>query len=137
MDQNSYLPVPDSRMPDTNSGALPSVQDAGTVSRAVPDNAPPFSAQAAPIAPQASGNPQVAPSIDPFAVTPKLVQQLSSVPPEANDVDVIEKEWVNHLKEITNRTADNPFIQQQEISRAKADYLKKRYNKDIKVSEGN
>lgn len=129
MDQNSFLPVPGSNTPQDNDGALES--SAPAVAPAIPSMAPPLD----PAAP-AQVPPAVAPA-DPFAVTPKLAQQISSIPPEANDVDVIEKEWVNHLKEIAARTATNPFIQQQEISRAKADYLKKRYNKDIKVSEGN
>ena len=62
--------------------------------------------------------------------------QIASLPQEANDVDLIEKEWVTHLKHIVDTYSDNPFRLQQEISMAKADYMKKRYSRDIKVREG-
>lgn len=65
----------------------------------------------------------------------QLQSQISSLPPEANDVDLIEKEWVLHLKYIVNQTSEDPYKQQAEISKAKADYMRKRYNKNIKVSE--
>lgn len=134
MDKNSYLPVPDSATPDIGvSSDMPQGPSLGAPQVAPPIDPATAGSMADPMAPT---GPSVGQAGDPFMVTPKLAQQISSVPPEANDVDVIEKEWVNHLKEIAARTADNPFIQQQEISRAKADYLKKRYNKDIKVSEG-
>lgn len=69
-------------------------------------------------------------------VSPDLQGQISSLPPEANDIDLIEKEWVTHLKYIVDQTSTNPYLQQQEISKAKADYMRKRYNKDVKVAEG-
>lgn len=65
-----------------------------------------------------------------------LQNKINSLPPEANDLDVIEKEWVNHLKEIVLHTTEDPYTQQAEISKAKADYMRKRYNKDIKIAEG-
>lgn len=65
-----------------------------------------------------------------------LQTQISSLPPEANDLDLIEKEWVTHLKYIVTQTSEDPFLQQAEISKAKADYMRKRYNKDVKISEG-
>ena len=135
MDQNSYLPVPDSPASDTGAGTQASEVPELNVPQIAPPLDPVLPTNSTAL-PQAPTGPVAGSGNDPFMVTPKLAQQLSSVPPEANDVDIIEKEWVNHLKEIAARTADNPFIQQQEISRAKADYLKKRYNKDIKVSEG-
>ena len=70
------------------------------------------------------------------AVTTQLQHQINSLPPEANELDLIEKEWVIHLKQIVNQTQDNPFLQQAEISKAKADYMRKRYNKKIKTTEG-
>lgn len=53
----------------------------------------------------------------------------------AEDADLIEKEWVTRAKMIVAKTKDDPREQNKEISKFKADYLKKRYNKDIKVSE--
>ncbi len=65
-----------------------------------------------------------------------IQDQISSLPPEANDIDLIEKEWVTHLKYIVSNTSEDPFTQQSEISKAKADYMRKRYNRDVKLSEG-
>lgn len=59
----------------------------------------------------------------------------TSTPEMADDVDLIEKEWVHKAKEIVARTKDDPRQQNQEMNRVKADYLKKRYDKDIKLDE--
>lgn len=66
----------------------------------------------------------------------RLKTQITSVPAEAKDVDIIEKEWVKYLEDIVMQTSHDPYTLQSEISKAKADYLKKRYNKDVKLSEG-
>ena len=50
----------------------------------------------------------------------------------AQDADLIEKEWVLKAKEIVARTHGDPYEQNSEINKIKADYIKKRYNKDIK-----
>lgn len=55
-------------------------------------------------------------------------------PPVADDVDVIEKEWVDKAKSIVNEHKHDPYNQEKETSRLQADYLKKRYGKDIKLS---
>lgn len=59
----------------------------------------------------------------------------ANAPDLADDVDVIEKEWVDKAKEIVNDTKDNPHKQNHSVSILKADYMKKRYGKDIKVPE--
>lgn len=56
-------------------------------------------------------------------------------PANADDTDLIEKEWVNKAKAIVMQTKDDPHTQSQQVTRFKADYLKKRYNKDIKISD--
>jgi hypothetical protein len=38
-------------------------------------------------------------------------------------------------KEIVARTKHDPYQQNKEVERVKADYLKKRFNKDVKVTE--
>jgi hypothetical protein len=52
----------------------------------------------------------------------------------ADDVDVIEKEWVSRAKKIATMTSNDPFIETQEIGKLKAAYMKKRFNKDVIVS---
>lgn len=61
---------------------------------------------------------------------------LGSTPQIADDTDLIEKEWVLKAKEIVERTHDDPYKQNEAIHRLKADYMKKRYSKDIKLSNG-
>jgi hypothetical protein len=60
---------------------------------------------------------------------------LPGMPTIADDTDLIEKEWVLKAKEIVERTKHDPYQQNKEVERIKADYLKKRYNKDVKVTE--
>lgn len=59
----------------------------------------------------------------------------SNTPAIADDVDLIEKVWVEKAKEIVDKTQDNPYLQNKAISEIKADYIKKRYNKDITKSD--
>jgi hypothetical protein len=47
----------------------------------------------------------------------------------------LDAEWVNKAKEIVERTHTDPYLQSKELSRIKAQYIKARYSKDIKVSE--
>lgn len=56
-------------------------------------------------------------------------------PQIAEDNDLIEQAWIDKAKAIVDRTREDPHQQNKEINRIKADYIKKRYNKDIKVSE--
>lgn len=49
----------------------------------------------------------------------------------ADDVDVIEKEWVDRAKKIISLTSDDPYVETKEIGKLKATYMKKRFNKDI------
>jgi hypothetical protein len=56
-------------------------------------------------------------------------------PAIAEDVDLIEKEWVDKAKDIVERTKHDPRAQSKEITKLRADYLKKRYNRDIKLQK--
>ncbi len=60
---------------------------------------------------------------------------LSVVPATADDRDLIEKEWVIKAKKIIMANRDNPHQQSKELTLFKADYMQKRYNKIIKLSE--
>jgi hypothetical protein len=52
----------------------------------------------------------------------------------ADEDDLIEKEWINKAKAIVERTRDDPHKQSQELTVVKADYMKQRYNKTVKVN---
>lgn len=81
--------------------------------------------------------PMTPPSAVPAAypIDPSAGQQPQASPMIADDNDLIEKEWVLKAKQIVASTKDDPYTQNKEMSKFKADYLKKRYNKDIKVEE--
>jgi hypothetical protein len=51
----------------------------------------------------------------------------------ADDADLIEKEWVSKAKAIVEQTKHDPYQQNQAMTKVKAEYLKKRYNKDLKL----
>lgn len=55
--------------------------------------------------------------------------------PSDDNSEELDQEWVNKAKSIVEQTKDDPFKESRELSKIKADYLKTRYNKHIKVSE--
>ena len=96
--------------------------------------------------PAATGNqasagfvsPSAVPSTQPVALPVQDDQSdpaAALTPPIADDVDLIEKEWVDKAKQIVERTKQDPYLQNEEMTKMKADYLKKRYNRDIKVTK--
>ena len=54
----------------------------------------------------------------------------------ASDDDLIEKEWVDKLKRIITLTKDDPYERARVIAQLQADYLKKRYNREMGQSNG-
>lgn len=54
---------------------------------------------------------------------------------KAGDADLIEKEWIERAKLIVAKTHDDPHRQKTEMSKVKADYIQKRFNKNIKTDE--
>ncbi len=57
-----------------------------------------------------------------------IVNQIS-----IEDNDLIDKEWINRVKNIIEATRGNPYKQSQEINALKAEFILKKYNKVIKV----
>lgn len=47
--------------------------------------------------------------------------------------DRIEKQWIERAKSIIGQTAEDPHTQKNEMSKVKAQYIKKRFNKTLKV----
>lgn len=62
----------------------------------------------------------------PVPVDPKAI---------AEDAERIEREWVDKAKAIINHTKDDPYLQKDQMSRIKAEYIQKRFNKTIKTDE--
>ena len=81
----------------------------------------------------------------PAAPLPPLDTQQTALPPRtaasvappavADDLDLIEKEWVEKAKKIVSNTHNDPYNQNKEMNKFKADYMKKRYGKDIKLED--
>ncbi len=90
-----------------------------------PPTLPPVMAQP-PMPPSVPSAPQPAQTAASLAVDDAMA---------ADDIDLIEKEWVYRAKAIVGGTKDDPHKQNKEINKMKVDYIKKRYNKDLKVSE--
>lgn len=99
--------------------------------------------EAAELAPQAPASAPIAalpqlpnlptPQVVPPALQVKAAPKDNS-PMSASDEDLIEKEWVDKAKKIVAQTRDDPYTQEKEVSKLQADYLKKRYGKEIKLS---
>ncbi len=60
-----------------------------------------------------------------------------STPVVAADDDVIEKEWVNKAKKVINETKGDPYAKEREVSKLQADYMQKRYGKQVKMPDEN
>lgn len=88
--------------------------------------------QSAPALP--APTPQASPTNAP--VLPKLppLAAADTNPAVASDDEVIEKEWVDKAKKIIFETKDDPYKQEKEVSKLQADYLKKRYGKEVKLA---
>lgn len=73
----------------------------------------------------------------PALPTPVAVQDDSSQsgittsPSVAADDDLIEKEWVDHAKDIISKTKDDPYMREQELNKLQIDYIRKRYGREI------
>ena len=117
----NMLPGPEYQAPDlrTEQQSGQAIEAGVPTSPGPMQQSPQFPAQ--PAAPQ--GQAPIQPTADP------------QIPIIADDSDLIEKEWVEKAKEIVARTKHDPYQQNKEVERIKADYMKKRYNKDIRVTE--
>lgn len=58
-----------------------------------------------------------------------------SMPQMADDTDLIEKEWVEKAQDIIRRTKDDPHNQSKELGQVKAQYLKKRFDKNLNTGK--
>lgn len=114
--------------PVTETGAAQAVEQG--VSMPATQGSP-VADPAAFVDPNLGPTPAVSPTTDPGS----LLHPTTSFPPIADDNDLIEKEWVEKAKQIVEQTKLDPHTQNKEMSKMKADYLKKRYNKEVKLVE--
>jgi len=124
---NSGLAVP---VPQTTHPVLPLPQMETTATETTASL--PALSQPSTTIPSPAMPPNYVPPVPSIVATPTTS---SVVPQTAEDSDLIEKEWVDKAKKIVQATADNPYEQSRELTSLKADYMKKRYNKDIRLGE--
>lgn len=88
-------------------------------------------------APVLAPPPVVVPAVPQPVPAQPAPQQAADVtnPVAAADDDLIEKEWVDKAKKIIAETKDDPYRREREVSRLQADYLRKRYGKELGISE--
>lgn len=106
----------------------------------------PEAAEAAPVAGERIAGPPNAASVPALPSFPMA----SAVPPQATVTpvsdnaasnsttdgrDIIGKEWVNMAKQIVEKTRDDPYNQSRELAKLRSEYMQKRYNKTLKLSE--
>lgn len=72
---------------------------------------------------------------DPSQVQPTQPQPAVNSPLIADDNDLIEKEWVEKAKQIVAQTKSDPRKQNIELNKMKAEYLRLRYQKEVKLIE--
>lgn len=83
-------------------------------------------------------SPVVAAPSPPVPVSDSGVQTTTGdddFPLVANDEDLIEREWVDKAKKIIQQTKDDPHKRENEVGKLQADYLRKRYGKELGASE--
>jgi Txe/YoeB family toxin of Txe-Axe toxin-antitoxin module len=101
-----------------------------------PQPSQPMPGQPTVAAPQVGDAPMPASQLSSALTTPtQPVAALQNAPQAAQDSDLIEKEWVTKAKEIVQTTKSDPFEQNRQLAALKADYMKKRYGKEVKVAE--
>ena len=106
-------------------------------------------AEAPSVRPETAGKQAPAPALPVIPDDiPAVDQPVIAVPPQdlaapviadpkttAQDGDRIEKEWVDKAKAVIAHNQDDPYRQKDQMSRIKAEYIQKRFNKTIKTDE--
>lgn len=92
------------------------------------------SAQQVPMTPVLPPPVVVSPPKSPVAAAMQPDVTTGDTPMVAADEDLIEKEWVDKAKKIVEATKDDPYKREQEVSKLQADYLRKRYGKELGTS---
>jgi hypothetical protein len=86
-------------------------------------------------APQQPLAPVVQPTIHPIQPVQLNAPMVDDNPLVADDVDLIEKEWVQKSKAIQKKFRDDPHQQRNQVSALNADYLNKRFGVQVKLPQ--
>lgn len=88
--------------------------------------------------------PAPGPAIQPQGTIPVIQQTIPQPVPQAtvsddrqstilvaDDVDVMEKEWVERAKKVVSLTSNDPYLEAKELYKLKNAYMKQRFNKEL------
>jgi hypothetical protein len=94
------------------------------------------------LAPPIQSGPFLAPAVAPTGaaagptpVAPNPLATTSAVAVADENSDALDEEWVSKAKAIVEKTKNDPYLESRELGKIKADYLRIRYNKQVKVAE--
>ena len=122
------------RSPELPSVALPPTGEVGTFSQPEVVTGTAIEQEGhregAPNAGQSTAMPPVA-TPDPIVAAQPSGNAAVTSTAVANDDELIEKEWVNKAKKVIAETKDDPYRREQEVNRLQADYLSKRYGREL------
>lgn len=90
-----------------------------------PDGIVPISLPPPPMSARASAK-------DDVPAVPGMADLTSAI---VDDGDLIEKEWVSRAKHIVATNRNDPYKQSEQLAALRADYMKKRYGKTIKLDK--
>lgn len=122
--------------PPKNTNMLPQTPKAEALP-SVPETQPQPMAPAMPHAEptQPTQSTPLQPPVFQQTAVPAPTTTIVTPPDVAEDIDLIEKEWVDKAKAIVAHTHNDPYNQNKEMNKFKADYMKKRYGKDIRLDD--
>jgi len=139
MDPNSIkspglaLPNPSAEGGVHTSMPLPPNGEGGEVRMPSVEVMPTNGAAAPPTMPPPASLPVTMPA--PSGVTPDPSVTASATATDDTTSDNLDIEWINKAKAIVEQTKNDPYMESHELGKVKADYLRIRYNKTIKVVE--
>lgn len=130
-DSGLNSPIPNTQEPQEET-VRTSSQNTSALPAPGQQVAPPSAQPAIPAASPSSGSVGSNPIASTNASAQLNTKFSTESPQVAEDVDLIEKEWVNKAKEIVAKTKNDPSQQNIQLNKFKADYLKTRFSKEIK-----
>ncbi len=69
------------------------------------------------------------------SVQQQLPPAQSTADASSDNTTSLDEEWINKARAIVEQTKNDPYMESRELERAKADYLRIRYNKQLKIAE--
>lgn len=89
------------------------------------------------MAPPMAAPPAQLPTAQPHALAPAapVANPLTATTTTDDNTSTLDDEWISKAKAIVEQTKHDPHLESRELSKVKADYLRIRYNKHIKVVE--